>query len=624
MKNSLILTCLVLIFGGTTTTYAVMIDFADIGNAGNAPDTHGAGYGAVSYNYAISKTEVTNAQYVEFLNSIAATDSYDLYDTNMGNSVPGGIARTGSPGSYTYAVKADAVGMGPGGADYTYADKPVVYVSWYDSVRFTNWLHNGQGTGDTETGAYSLLGGTATPTNGLSVTREAAALYWLPSQDEWYKAAYHDASSGTAGTYFDYATGTDIDPDNNLPSADTGNSANYRLGGVYTHNPNYATTDVGAYGLSESSYGTYDQSGNVNEWNETNPNAFSRVIRGGGWGSFDAFDVGAQRRGGVDPAFGGIAVGFRVATVTEPSVILGDYDFDGDVDGADYLKWQRSFGSTTDLDADGNGNNIVDAADYTIWRDNYGSLKVDLSEARNLAIGTPVFVEGVVTNSVDLVNHSGLRNFHVQDETGAITVFGDHSAIDALLAGVDEGDRISLSGTLGTFNGLFQLLEDADTSLELANYGFEGVIEPTEVTTSDFLDFSSTAESLESSLVTLSGVSFIETGDFQGSTNYTVTDGTSNVSVRISTADQGIVGLAIPTGTIDLVGIFNQYDPSQPNPGVAGSGYQLLLRRGSDIVSSVGFANIPEPSSASILLILAVLLSGFSRRTLQTTYSRSV
>ncbi len=80
-------------------------------------------------------------------------------------------------------------------------DKPVNYVSWYDSIRFANWLNNGQGTGDTETGAYTLLGGTPTPSNGVSITRNAGATWFLPSEDEWYKAAYHQpaAQGGDSG-----------------------------------------------------------------------------------------------------------------------------------------------------------------------------------------------------------------------------------------------------------------------------------------------------------------------------------------------------------------------------------------------------------------------------------------
>jgi len=323
MKNSLILTCLVLTFGWVTAAHAVTMDFAFIGNAGNAGDVQSQGtFGAVAYNYALSKTEVTNAQYTEFLNSVAATDPYGLYNTSMASSTEAGITRSGSPGSYTYAVKADAAGAGPGGADYTYADKPVVYVSWYDSVRFINWLDNGQGNGDTKTGAYTLLGGTATPSNDLSITRNPGAQYWLPSEDEWYKGAYYDPNKAGGAGYYDYATGTDTTPDNNLPSADSGNSANYFDSG-YTHNSSYPLTDAGAYGLTESPYGTLDQNGNVWEWNESlNIFPLGR-LRGSSWSGTGGGGLAASLRSFINnPSNEFNNVGFRVATVPEPTSLL--------------------------------------------------------------------------------------------------------------------------------------------------------------------------------------------------------------------------------------------------------------------------------------------------------------
>ncbi len=59
----------------------------------------------------------------------------------------------------------------------------------------------------------------------------------------------------------------------------------------------------------------------------------------------------------------------------EDPVLLsdGDYDFDGDTDGYDMLAWQRSLGSTTNLEADGSGNSVVDAADLAVWQLGYRS-----------------------------------------------------------------------------------------------------------------------------------------------------------------------------------------------------------------------------------------------------------
>ena len=198
-----VLIALIVVFSLAAEAQAITIDTVPVGNAGNANDPlTGNLYGGVSYAYRIGTTEVTNAQYAAFLNEKAKSDPLALYSTNMGSDARGGITRSGVSGSYTYAPKTN---MG---------DKPVNYVSWYDSIRFANWLNNGQGAGDTETGAYTLLGGTPTPSNGLSITRNAGATWFLPSENEWYKSAYHQpaAQGGDTDNYWLYPTGSNTDP----------------------------------------------------------------------------------------------------------------------------------------------------------------------------------------------------------------------------------------------------------------------------------------------------------------------------------------------------------------------------------------------------------------------------
>jgi formylglycine-generating enzyme required for sulfatase activity len=165
--------------------------FVTVGNAGNPNDT--TGYGGVNYQYQIGKYCVTNSDYEDFLDAVAATDSYGLYGVNMGSDARGGITRSGSSGSYTYSTRANMCA------------KPVNFVSWFDAARYCNWLHNNYGS--TETGAYTLNGATS----GNAVAKNPGALYWIPTENEWYKAAYHKSGGLNTG-YWAYATQSDDAP----------------------------------------------------------------------------------------------------------------------------------------------------------------------------------------------------------------------------------------------------------------------------------------------------------------------------------------------------------------------------------------------------------------------------
>jgi formylglycine-generating enzyme required for sulfatase activity len=258
--------------------WRLAIETVTVGNAGTAGDAQFQGiFGAVDYVYAIGKHEVTAGQYAAFLDAVAATDTHALYNVNMWTHEAGcKIERTGSTGSYTYSVALDR------------ANRPVNFVSWGDAARFANWMHNGQPTGaqdltTTEDGSYFLDGRTADH-ELEDVVREPDATWVIPTENEWYKAAYHK-NDGVTGNFWNYPTSADNGVSHDLIDPDPGNNATFSGGtvGDWTIGAPYYRTEVGAHENSASPYGTFDQGGNVQEFNETVPEPDIRGIRGGSW-----------------------------------------------------------------------------------------------------------------------------------------------------------------------------------------------------------------------------------------------------------------------------------------------------------------------------------------------------
>jgi formylglycine-generating enzyme len=284
---------------------AVTINWNLVGNPGNAADTTvmtdgTSGYGSVGYAYKIGTNDVTNSQYTEFLNlkDPNGLNEVGLYTREMGDFGVGGITfrNGGLPGS-KYSVI--------GG----YGNRPVNYVNWYDAIRFANWLNNGQGNGDTETGAYNLVGIKPSPS---SVTRNPGAKIFLPSENEWYKAAYYNPATNS---YFQYPTSSNTTPIASLPTT-LPNHANY-------NDILFNTNDVGAYTGTTSPYGAFDMGGNVAQWNETVISGLNPIMRGGVFFDFSGQMLSSNRPISTSPDEEGDFIGFRVASaVPEPSSLV--------------------------------------------------------------------------------------------------------------------------------------------------------------------------------------------------------------------------------------------------------------------------------------------------------------
>jgi sulfatase modifying factor 1 len=260
--------------GGVTIT----MDFVSVGNPWNDGELSGAGaggygpdaiVGAVDYSYNIGKYEVTENQW-DTVSGIAG----DLLD---------------DPGRWS-------------------GDQPVASISWYEAAMFCNWLTSG----DVTDGAYTVnTSGVVTEIDRDSAISAHGTVYVIPTENEWYKAAYYD---GGTSTYYNYPTGSDSVPDGIDSSTDIEFDAVFRDGYDQGH-PN----DVDIAGVL-SPYGTMGQGGNVWEWNETVIAGSSRGFRGGLW-VYTSFDLHASGRYYDYPSDEDGYLGFRVASVPEPGSI---------------------------------------------------------------------------------------------------------------------------------------------------------------------------------------------------------------------------------------------------------------------------------------------------------------
>ena len=252
-------------FASADTIRGISMDFVTIGNAGNAADTQvmwdgTTGYGAVSSNYRIGKYEVTAAQW-QTINTAA------------------GI---GNPGTWS-------------------GNQPVASsISWYHAAQFCNYLTSG----NKYSGAYQFdqIG------NFLGIDRAASistygTTYVIPTEDEWYKAAYFKPN---ASGYSLYANGTNTAP----------------IAGVQSNYLNVIGAPWDITNGTQEQNGTFDMMGNVGEWNETLFYGYSRGIRGGSYSYGGISYIWSSDRSSFDPYYGVDDVGFRVASVPEPATLF--------------------------------------------------------------------------------------------------------------------------------------------------------------------------------------------------------------------------------------------------------------------------------------------------------------
>ena len=267
---------------------AFTMDFVTIGNPNNVADTTGGPNpaGSVAYAYNLGKYEVSR----------------------------GMIDKANAAGSLGITMW-DMTSFGGNGIN-----RPATEISWSEAARFVNYLNTSSGSTAAYkfdgSGNFQLWSSSEAGYNSINQFRNSLAKFFLPSTDEWYKAAYGSPN----GSWYNYPTGSD-----NAPTAVAGGTA----ANTAVYNGQTGPADINnAGGLSP--YGTMGQGGNVVELTESAFDGINdlatdlRELRGGSW-FFSAADMNSLDRESYlaissTSLYIGLQ-GFRVASVPEPSAL---------------------------------------------------------------------------------------------------------------------------------------------------------------------------------------------------------------------------------------------------------------------------------------------------------------
>ena len=300
------------------------------------------GRGSVAYEYSIGRLEVTTAQWVEFYNAVLARPDAISFpaQTLWTPTVWGAVRDT----SYTGPGTRYRVNPNVANADML----PVGGISWRTAAIYCNWLHNNKSTDASAflSGAYDVStfsGGFPTFTDQAS--RSAGARYWIPSWDEWMKAAHFDPNrpnaDGSTGGWWLYPHMSDLAPTYGPPAGFPGGSAaNQANTGFNTPDDVEYSIPLGAYANVQSPWGLFDVAGATREWTESIrvlEGRMSRISDGTPWAS-DPFDE-VYTAGSASPDLPRTNFGLRIATsVPSPTcltlVLIG---------GAFSSRWRRRY-----------------------------------------------------------------------------------------------------------------------------------------------------------------------------------------------------------------------------------------------------------------------------------------
>jgi len=633
--------------GNVADTAVMNTTSEDILNINGSPD-HSTGYGAVAYRYAIGTYDVTVAQYVQFLNAVATTgDPYGLYNPLMGGATSGpassdpndrigataawvtissggktwpvvsGITRTGTAGNYHYAPATRAaanLGSPPIPADN--GNFPLNWDNWGDAARFCNWLENGQptgpeGRGTTETGSYTL-NGAMTVAQLFAVTRTPGATYWIPTENEWYKAAYYKGGGADAG-YWTYTTKSDTAPSSTLSTTGP-NNANFNNSGLQSANP-WILTPVGCYAGSSGPYGSYDQGGDLYEFTSTpvrqssdgtGEGLYVYVMRGGSFHKTTPMELDSDYRTGADPAKYGHGRTFRLATWYTTV-------WNGDGTGANADNWSAPGNWTGAVPTMAGGVGV--AVQFGPLSGGHAADNNDLAAGTQIngvsftsgapvysLQGNPILLGGPVTNQSSSAQTIGLAMQLVagggtfDTAVGDITVAGAVSGPSGLSLVKNGTGTLTLSGP-NTYSGATTITSG---TLQVGSGGTTGSLGSGAVTDAANLVFNrSDTYTVSQAISGSSGLSQSGVGTLVLTASNTYTGGTTVAAGTLVATNSN----AIPDGTSLTVGAGATFifDPSQASASPA-----------------AGAVAVPEPGTLALLAAGAIGLLGWAWRRRRT------